>query len=97
MQISESLSLSERGVVTLRDELRRRMALPQRHRLLQGYPMAPLMQAAQQGKHIGCCGGGGFGRRVCRRAKGEHHGQLALQAPHAQPSCGLHPHRWKKW
>lgn len=27
----------------LRDELRRRMARPQRHRLLQGYPMAPLM------------------------------------------------------
>ncbi|MBX3228776.1 MAG: radical SAM protein [Labilithrix sp.] len=35
--------------MTLRDELRRRMALPQRHRLLQGYPMAPLMQPAARG------------------------------------------------
>jgi coproporphyrinogen III oxidase-like Fe-S oxidoreductase len=30
----------------LRHELRRRMARPQRHRLLQGYPMAPLMREA---------------------------------------------------
>src|SRR5262245_4490041 len=28
----------------LHEELRRRMARPQRHRLLQGYPMAPLMR-----------------------------------------------------
>lgn len=30
----------------IRDELRRRTSLPQRHRLLQGYPMAPLMRPA---------------------------------------------------
>jgi coproporphyrinogen III oxidase-like Fe-S oxidoreductase len=30
-----------------RDELRRRMAGPQRHRLLQGYPMLPLMRPAE--------------------------------------------------
>src|SRR5688500_1470028 len=33
----------------LRLELRRRMSLPQRHRLLQGYPMAPLMAPAPPG------------------------------------------------
>src|SRR5262245_42581446 len=30
----------------IRSELERRMARPQRHRLLQGYPMAPLMRPA---------------------------------------------------
>jgi oxygen-independent coproporphyrinogen-3 oxidase len=34
----------------LRLDLRRRMSMPQRHRLLQGYPMAPLMWSA---KHLG--------------------------------------------
>jgi coproporphyrinogen III oxidase-like Fe-S oxidoreductase len=33
----------------LRNELRRRMTRPQRHRLLQGYPMAPLMRPAPKG------------------------------------------------
>ncbi len=33
----------------LRRELDRRMARPQRHRLLQGYPMAPVMQPARHG------------------------------------------------
>lgn len=34
---------------TLGAELRRRMSRPQRHRLLQGYPMAPLMRPAPDG------------------------------------------------
>ncbi len=33
-----------------RDELTRRMRLPQRHRLLQGYPMLPLHRAASPGR-----------------------------------------------
>ncbi len=35
--------------LTLGRELRRRMSRPQRHRLLQGYPMAPLMRPARAG------------------------------------------------
>lgn len=48
MQISR-VGRERVGPMTLGDELRRRMALPQRHRLLQGYPMAPLMKPAPPG------------------------------------------------
>ncbi|RME70422.1 MAG: hypothetical protein D6776_11695 [Planctomycetota bacterium] len=33
-------------------ELRRRLAEPQRHRLLQGYPMLPVMRAAHRGRPL---------------------------------------------
>lgn len=35
-----------------RDELKRRMARPQRHRLLQGYPMLPLMRRASTDRNL---------------------------------------------
>lgn len=40
--------MSTKHHAPLRDELRRRLARPQRHRLLQGYPMAPVMRPAHR-------------------------------------------------
>jgi coproporphyrinogen III oxidase-like Fe-S oxidoreductase len=68
-----------------RDELARRMALPQRHRLLQGYPMLPLLRPADPG-----AASGDLPART-RRADGSLRALDVATEEDAPPDAGAEP------